>query len=144
MLSSGTRNKRESGENPGQSRCCKLHNQIRTILLPLSAICTTGRRPERSKSEALPVTANVFTLEDLEWDTCTYIFTVLLKTPEIKMVYAEVLYDVATIRKIQGFYLKDPPVASCRCFFYVFSERSFSGKKSHRPALPVTFATINQ
>ena len=33
------------------------------------------------------------------------------------MVYAEVLYDVATIRKIQGFYLKDPPVASCRCFF---------------------------
>ena len=55
------------------------------------------------------------------------------------MVYAEVLYDVATIRKIQGFYLKDPPVASCRCFFYVFS-----GKKSHRPALPVTFATINQ
>ena len=60
------------------------------------------------------------------------------------MVYAEVLYDVATIRKIQGFYLKDPPVASCRVFFYVFSERSFSGKKSHRPALPVTFATINQ
>ena len=117
LLSSGTRNKRESGENPGQSRCCKLHNQIRTILLPLSAICTTGRRPERSKSEDLPVTANVFTLEDLEWDTCTYIFTVLLKTPEIKMVYAEVLYDVATIRKIQGFYLKDPPVASCRCFF---------------------------
>ncbi len=33
------------------------------------------------------------------------------------MVYAEVLYDVATIRKIQGFYLKDPPVASCRCLF---------------------------
>ena len=131
LLSSGTRNKRESGENPGQSRCCKLHNQIRTILLPLSAICTTGRRPERSKSEDLPVTANVFTLEDLEWDTCTYIFTVLLKTPEIKMVYAEVLYDVATIRKIQGFYLKDPPVASCRCFFLcLFGAELFWQKKS--------------
>lgn len=61
------------------------------------------------------------------------------------MVYAEVLYDVATIRKIQGFYLKDPPVASCRCFFLcLFGAEHFSGKKSHRPALPVTFATINQ
>ena len=84
-----------------------------------------------SKSEDLPVTANVFTLEDLEWDTCTYIFTVLLKTPEIKMVYAEVLYDVATIRKIQGFYLKDPPVASCRCFFLcLFGAELFWQKKS--------------
>lgn len=47
------------------------------------------------------------------------------------MVYAEVLYDVATIRKIQGFYLKDPASRSCRCFFYVFSERSiFWQKKS--------------
>lgn len=46
------------------------------------------------------------------------------------MVYAEVLYDVATIRKIQGFYLKDPPVASCRCFFYVFRSGAFLAKKS--------------
>ena len=61
------------------------------------------------------------------------------------MVYAEVLYDVATIRKIQGFYLKDPPVASCRCFFFMsFRSGAFLTKKSHRPALPVTFATINQ
>ena len=90
-----------------------------------------GRLRNRSKSEDLPVTANVFTLEDLEWDTCTYIFTVLLKTPEIKMVYAEVLYDVATIRKIQGFYLKDPPVASCRCFFLcLFGAELFWQKKS--------------
>ena len=101
-----------------------------------------GKASGESKSEDLPVTANVFTLEDLEWDTCTYIFTVLLKTPEIKMVYAEVLYDVATIRKIQGFLLKDP-VASCRCFFYALSGGAFL-QKSHRPALPVTFSTINQ
>lgn len=60
------------------------------------------------------------------------------------MVYAEVLYDVATIRKIQGFYLKDPLVASCRCFFMSFRSGAFLAKKSHRPALPVTFATINQ
>ena len=41
------------------------------------------------------------------------------------MVYAEVLYDVATIRKIQGFYLKDPPVASC-----LFGAELFWQKKS--------------
>ena len=47
------------------------------------------------------------------------------------MVYAEVLYDVATIRKIQGFYLKDPPVASCRCFFLcLFGAELFWQKKS--------------
>ena len=46
------------------------------------------------------------------------------------MVYAEVLYDVATIRKIQGFYLKDPPVASCRCFFMSFRSGAFLAKKS--------------
>ena len=45
------------------------------------------------------------------------------------MVYAEVLYDVATIRKIQGFYLKDPPVASCRCFFMSFRSVTFLAKK---------------
>ena len=46
------------------------------------------------------------------------------------MVYAEVLYDVATIRKIQGFYLKDPPVASCRCFFLMsFRSGAFLAKK---------------
>ena len=46
------------------------------------------------------------------------------------MVYAEVLYDVATIRKIQGFYLKDPPVASCRCFFFMsFRSGAFLAKK---------------
>ena len=41
------------------------------------------------------------------------------------MVYAEVLYDVATIRKIQGFYLKDPPVA----FFMSFRSGAFLAKK---------------
>ena len=62
-----------------------------------------GKASGESKSEDLPVTANVFTLEDLEWDTCTYIFTVLLKTPEIKMVYAEVLYDVAQYERYRVF-----------------------------------------
>ena len=47
------------------------------------------------------------------------------------MVDVVVLYDVATIRKIQGFYLKDPPVASCRCFFLcLFGAELFWQKKS--------------
>ena len=123
--------KRESGVNPEQTRCCKLQTKSEDDT-HATVFCMNGKGVIRwSKSEDLPVTANVFTLEDLEWDTCTYIFTVLLKTPEIKMVYAEVLYDVATIRKIQGFYLKDPPVASCRCFFLcLFGAELFWQKKS--------------
>ena len=42
------------------------------------------------------------------------------------MVYAEVLYDVATIRKIQGFYLKDLPVF----FLCLFGAELFWQKKS--------------
>lgn len=46
----------------------------------------TGRRSDWSKSEDLPVLATVRALVDLGLDTCTYIFTVLWKTPETSRV----------------------------------------------------------
>ena len=39
---------------PNRPRCCKLHFEARAILLPLSAVCMTGRRPGWSESEDLP------------------------------------------------------------------------------------------
>lgn len=45
------------------------------------------------------------------------------------MVYAEVLYDVATIRKIQGFYLKDRQSHPAGVFFMSFRSGAFLTKK---------------
>lgn len=56
------------------------------------------------------------------------------------MVYAEVLYDVATIRKIQGFYLKDPPVASWPVFFFMsFRSGAFFWQKKSQAGFTCDF-----
>lgn len=46
--------KRESGESPEQTRCCKFHNDFQEFYMPLS-IERMGRLLKRNKSEDLPV-----------------------------------------------------------------------------------------
>ena len=48
--------KRESGENPGQSRCCEAHYAPWHILIATDYLCKkeSGRRQGESQSEDLP------------------------------------------------------------------------------------------